>query len=325
MFSQGQINMTIQIFQSGGPSNNPQDPAVITLTSTTPLNETVFEEDTFYVAYYPEGESSFSWSRAGAYSLYDWRTPYPIVGNAVTILGGEEYTIFISDGKIHLEPLNAVKNASILNNSTFVGATLNQVNTFVNNIVDDEADLRIAGDALLQDQIDNIGTVSFGSVAFAEYTFLGQLNFPDYLFLGVQNYKPSGSSSNGFQFQNCVPYLVPFSGILSTVNLRARGVAVSTAAADPTLTMRFSLWNVGIGVEGTKLADLDFIYPVTPNTGIFNNSAVDTNLYLSQPFSVPVTAGMLLGIKFEPITGSNSGISSFHNAIVSLKLSELSE
>jgi hypothetical protein len=100
-------------------------------------------------------------------------------------------------------------------------------------------------------------------------------------------------------------------------------VAVGTAGPDATLTIRFGLWNVGLGVEGTKLTDLNFTYTITPNTGNFNNSAVDTNLFLSRPFSVPITEGMLLGLKFDPITGSSSGISSFNTAFISLEFQEV--
>ena len=293
------------------------------------IDPSIYKENVYYVGIVPPGGGIFNLVRSGGYLLYAWKSNYLTVANNLSVGTNTEISIFIRNNSIYVHPLPGVLNSAIPTStpaSTIFAPSANRVQSFVLARVSDEADLREAGDEALQTQIDTLSLSSGGGAKtnYADYTFLGQLNFSDYLFLGAQNYKPSGSASNGFQFQNCIPYLVPFTGTLQKAVLRARGVAVGTAGPAATLTIRFGLWNVGLGNEGTKLTDLNFTYTITPNTGNFNNSAVDTNLFLSRPFSVPVTEGMLLGLKFDPITGSSNGISSFHTAFISLEFQEVS-
>jgi hypothetical protein len=168
-----------------------------------------------------------------------------------------------------------------------------------------------------------LDAISGGKTVFPQYTWLGQLNFDNYLFLGAQNYQPSGDSSNGFQFTGSIPFVVPFNGTITKAIFRHRGIATSTSSPATNVTLGYEVWNVGVtGGQGTKLDDLNVTFPSSGLTiGSFGNSAVNTNLNISANYSISVTQGMLLGLKFNSETG-NSNINSFHNGIVSLEISE---
>lgn len=152
------------------------------------------------------------------------------------------------------------------------------------------------------------------------------LNYAEYLYAyqhdGLLG-RRSGNNSNGWQFQNSSPAVVPFSGKVVSAVFRNRGIAQSTGSPAATMTLRYELFRVGVtGGAGTKLGDIIVSFSTAGKIiGNFWNSAVNTNLNEQASVDISVSQGDLLGLRFNPQSG-NSEVRSFHNAAVILKIEE---
>lgn len=161
---------------------------------------------------------------------------------------------------------------------------------------------------------------------YLQFMSVENLNFAEYLFAFQHDGgggRRSGNNSNGWQFQNSSPIVVPFSGKITSAVFRNRGLAQSTGSPAATMTLRYELFNVGVtGGAGTKLGDINITFSTVGLTiGNWWNSAVNTNFNASNAQDIDVTQGMLLGLRFNPQSGS-SEVRSFHNAAVVLELEE---
>lgn len=162
--------------------------------------------------------------------------------------------------------------------------------------------------------------------SYLQFISTESLNFAEYLYAFQHDGsggRRSGNNSNGWQFQNSSPIVVPFSGKIIKAIFRNRGLAQSTGSPAATMTLRYELFNVGVtGGAGTKLGDITVTFSTTGLTiGNFGNSAVNTNFTASSSQDIDVTEGMLLGLRFNPQNGNNE-VRSFHNAAVLLELEE---
>lgn len=163
--------------------------------------------------------------------------------------------------------------------------------------------------------------------AFIQFMSVENLNYSEFLYSfqhgGGLLDRRSGNNSNGWQFTNSSPIVCPFSGTIKRAVFRNRGLAQSTGSPAPSMTLRYELFNVGVtGGVGTKLGDVNVTFSTSGLTiGNFWNSAVNTNFNASSSQNISVTEGMLLGLRFNPSSGS-SEVRSFHNAAVLLEIEE---
>lgn len=162
---------------------------------------------------------------------------------------------------------------------------------------------------------------------YPQYQFVGQMNFDQYLYSwqhdGNSNDR-SGDPSNGWQFQNSSPIVMPFDGRVKKATFRNRGVAQSTGSPAATMTLLYELWRVAVtGGEGTKLGDVSITFTTAGKTiGNWWNSAVNTDLNeVNDTLDIPVSRGDLIGLKFIRQTGNNNVVS-VHNALVGLEIEE---
>jgi hypothetical protein len=164
---------------------------------------------------------------------------------------------------------------------------------------------------------------------YPQFIFTGQMNFDQYLYAWQHDgsgSRRSGEPSNGWQFSDSSPIVVPFNGVVKSATFRNRGVAQSTDTPAANMTLRYELWNVGVtGGEGTKIADVEVTFTTAGKTiGNFWNSAVNTNLNeFNNSLNISVSRGDLLGLKFIRIV-SSSGVTSTHNATVILEIERTS-
>jgi hypothetical protein len=159
-----------------------------------------------------------------------------------------------------------------------------------------------------------------------QFQFVGQMNFSQYLYSWShqENGRRSGDPSNSWQFSNSSPILAPFKGRVKRATFRNRGLAQSTGTPAANMTLRYELWKGTVtGSEGTKLGDVEVTFPTAGLTiGNWWNSAVNTNFTaVNEDLDIEVEQGDLLGLKFIRIE-SASGVTSTHNALVSLELEE---
>lgn len=210
----------------------------------------------------------------------------------------------------------AIEEANILNiqeNSSLIQSSTNTLN-FRNN-------LKVTDDG------SSTVTIDVKNKVFLQYTFVGQMNFDQYLYSWQHDgsgSRRSGDPSNGWQFQNSSPMVMPFDGIVKKATFRNRGVAQSTGTPAANMTLLYELWRVAVtGGEGTKLGDVSVTFTTAGKTiGNFWNSAVNTDLNeINDSLNISVARGDLLGLKFIRQTGA-SNVVSVNNALVVLEIEE---
>jgi hypothetical protein len=156
---------------------------------------------------------------------------------------------------------------------------------------------------------------------YIQFQKIGQMNFDQYLIAGAEvttnNIRRSGDASNGYQFGNSAPQTVAFSGNVKNATASVRGIAQSTGTPAANLSMEFELWKVGFNNEGTKLGDIVFdVVSANYTIGNWWNSSIVTAFAEEQPQDVDVTAGDLLGLKFNSQTGNNNVVSIENTTVV---------
>ena len=154
-----------------------------------------------------------------------------------------------------------------------------------------------------------------------------QLNFAEYLYAYQHDGsggRLSGNNSNGWQFSDSSPAICPFNGRVVNALFRNRGIAQSNGSPAATMTLRYELFRVGVtGGAGTKLGDITVTFTTAGKTiGNFWNSAVNTDLNEEATQDITVNKGDLLGLRFNPQSGS-AEVRSFNNALVLLEIEEV--
>lgn len=163
---------------------------------------------------------------------------------------------------------------------------------------------------------------------YIQYQYIGNRGYFDYyLFAGYHarnNFnRESGDSSNGYNFSNSAPPLVPGDYQLTQVNLACKGLAQGTGSPASIVNLRLQLRDVGFSGEGPSLGDFDVPIDSTAFTiGNFGNSGgTNTDYKGTHVLSSPITVdeNTLLGLKFLFST-ANDRVTSIRNITAVLKL-----
>jgi len=179
--------------------------------------------------------------------------------------------------------------------------------------------------AQLQGALEELGQLGGARELF--FQFIGQMNFDSYLVSGAHitnnGIRRSGDPSNGARFTNAAPLMSPIDGEIFAITLQIRGAAQSTGSPAAIVNCNLEVWEVGQdGSEGTKLGDIAVPIDSSVYTiGNFWNSSIITEFgeEYTLPSPISVSAGKLIGLKFDQRTGNNN-VTSLNNISATLAI-----